>query len=58
VVGSKAKKRKREREGATDEASLLFSSLSYNTVHTVDLQPRWIIQQPWAASTTTGSQFM
>jgi hypothetical protein len=45
----------RERKGAMDEASLLFY---YNTVYIVDLQPRWIIQQPWAATTLLGSQFM
>jgi hypothetical protein len=61
VVGSQRKeqrKRERERErgGAVDKH--LFSSISCNTVYIINLQTRWMIQQPWIATAVTGSQFM
>jgi hypothetical protein len=57
VVGSQRKEqRKRERAGAVDKH--LFSSISCNTVYIINLQTRWMIQQPWMATTVTGSQFM
>jgi hypothetical protein len=52
----RGKNREREREGAVDKH--LFSSISCNTVYIINLQTRWMIQQPWMATTVTGSQFM